>query len=109
MQLAHRHRWPQGITAYSALPSKQTAHSVEARSVEAGLGGSGSGRSTNSSPSGAPSVPLDAAAVAMYGFVATLTRKPGPNRELNALGGTTALPALQFLATPKPGASTPLE
>ena len=72
MQLAHRHRWPHGTTAYSASPSKQMAHSVEARSVEAGLGGSGSGSSTNPSPSGAPSVPLDAAAVVMYGFVATL-------------------------------------
>ena len=71
-QLAHRHRWPQGTTAYSAFPSKQMAHSVEAGSVEAGLGGSGSGSSTNSSRS-APSLPLDAAAMAMYGFVATLS------------------------------------
>ena len=71
MQLAHRQRWPHGTTAYSALSSKQMAHSVVAGSVEVGLGGSGSG-SSSSLPS-AFSLPLDAAIVAMYGFATTLS------------------------------------
>ena len=48
MQLAHRQRWPHGTTAYSALSSKQMAHSVVTGLVEAGLGGSGSGGSGSS-------------------------------------------------------------
>ena len=69
MQLAHRHRWPHGTTAYSALSSKQMAHSAVAGSDEAGLG---SGSSTRSSAL-APSPPLDAPALALYGFATTFT------------------------------------
>ena len=68
-QLAHRHRWPQGTTAYSAFPSKQMAHSVVAGLVEAGLGDSGSG-SSSSSPS-VPLLPFDAVVLVMYGFATT--------------------------------------
>ena len=70
MQLAHRQRWPHGTTAYSALSSKQMAHSAVVGLVEAGLGGSGLGCS--GSPASALSLPLEAA-MAMYGFAATLT------------------------------------
>ena len=56
--------------AYSALSSKQMAHSVVAGPAEAGLGGSGLG-GTGSPPS-APSLPLAPAVTAMYGFAMTL-------------------------------------
>ena len=45
---------------------------VVAGLVETGLGDSGSG-SSSSSPSGAPSLPLDAAVLAVYGFATTLS------------------------------------
>ena len=70
MQLLHRQRWPHGTTAYSALSSKQMAHSAVIGLVEAGLG---SDSGVSSSPASALSLPLDAPALALYGFAATLT------------------------------------
>ena len=47
-QFSQRQRWPHGTTAYSASSSKQMAHSLVTRLVDAGLGGLGSGDSGSS-------------------------------------------------------------